>query len=512
MLLGTTIQIYRRVNLAFSSWNNISFLTRLLIPSLNHLNSFFSQYQSAQKRTSLKPPAFKPLQLSKVSIEKMSFDDTEEKVPRIVQMALLKKIEKLDMKRDDVVLRDVLNTSYELYGNPNSEERLNIQYWWKNKKRMTIRAYANLLTRLRVPHSNTTKSLLEAERLVPSPVSSTASIGINGNNMDSNNTEPNPGNTTTTATPMASSNQETTDEPKGEDEGLVQAFVNKLNLGGGKQSIAKIPATPPTSHAPYERSTFVTPPKLIPSNHSTFVLPPQATDATIVHPNNMTSSSNSSGINSWNSTPPPRSVPSSASASTCGEEDIMWTGTRTNPVEIIANLKYPERNYPFDINFIPLLEHNGWAREAVEIRNLVGVGDAHCWEAWMDASYHGDGTAVVIKGRSRSSSYDLAHDSYHRNDYGSSQTAAVHKNTIEAIKRDVVRQEYYWRIIFKSVPLDNTIVSGDAVLVKKNDIGTSHLVGSVDCKSCFVSWMIAKKDSGYRISHGHKIAVEDLFV
>ena len=157
---------------------------------------------------------------------------------------------------------------------------------------------------------------------------------------------------------------------------------------------------------------------------------------------------------------------------------------------------------------VPRILHNGWAREGFDIRKDIGVGDANRWEAWVDNN-DGPGTAIIVRGRSRSSVYDHANSSYHRKD-PTSEIAVVHQQTVKAIEKDTNRQSIYFKIIFSEL-LDNVILSGDSVQIQKGRIGTSHMVGNIDCKSQFVNWTLAIKDKGHKMTYDQQNDLEDDF-
>ena len=189
-------------------------------------------------------------------------------------------------------------------------------------------------------------------------------------------------------------------------------------------------------------------------------------------------------------------------------------GTESNPIVVFADLENSEQNFPFDIIHVPRIEHGGWAREGIDIRMAVGVGDAECWEAWMDDSLpHHQDNVIMVRGRSRSSDYD-ALDSYHRGDNGS-DASAVHHRQLEDIKRNPSRQTLYWRIITpNSMPLDNVILSGDSKKILKKEKGVKRTLGEnqdIVVLSYFVNWVIAKKKTGHQIASAPKMALEDAF-
>jgi len=189
-------------------------------------------------------------------------------------------------------------------------------------------------------------------------------------------------------------------------------------------------------------------------------------------------------------------------------------GTKLNPYVINMDLEFSEKNYPFDIIYVPRIEHGGWAREGIDIRMAIGVGDSECWGAWMDDSIPElQDHCIMVRGCSRSSDYD-ALGSYHR-DNDESDTAAVHYKQKEDILCDPTHQVIYWRLITpKEMPLDNVILSSDSKQILKKEKGVKRTVGvdqDIVVLSYFVNWVIAKKKTGHQISSSRKTDLKDAF-
>jgi len=181
------------------------------------------------------------------------------------------------------------------------------------------------------------------------------------------------------------------------------------------------------------------------------------------------------------SSPTPSLVSSAESASE------NYLGSATNPWTVLANVDYPERNLIFDIVHVKRIEYGGWAREGIDIRTEVGLTDVHHWSAWMEQNCEAEykGRAVIIRGKSRSSTYDEV-ESYHRNGKFA-DLKAIHKQTTEKLKKNPARQSVYYRLILP-FEVDNVILSGDPVEILKNRTGIVYMLDStLESRAMFVN-------------------------
>lgn len=388
------------------------------------------------------------------------------KMEPIIEKSFLSAIELLNMPRKDIVLVDVCDSNVALFGARGSKTRRDLQEYWNNTRRRPIRSYCRLLDAWSVKYSDTTANELRQNGRCPSPAS--AATGSETSLAEDNDFD---------ATAC-----------------LANTFSEKLNL-----------SAPPVTTAPLRHPSPFLPtfqPKVMVSSH---VSPsPSLPQMSSNNDNNAWPGGNVTG------SPTPSVDFSSVSSSTAD----AWKGSQANPIVIHANLARCEQNFPFDIVFVPRIEHNGWARQGIDIRMAVGVGDAHCWEAWMDDSNPElQEHAIMVRGRSRSSDYD-ALDSYHRKD-PDSDTASVHTTQMEAIQLDPSRQTIYWRIVTpKCMPLDNVILSGDAKQIVKKEKGVKRATGekgNVEVLSYFVNWVVAQKNAGYQIESTKKTSLKDAF-
>lgn len=372
------------------------------------------------------------------------FTPTSTKLDPIVEKALLLAIEKQNQPRTNIVLLDLCDANSDLFGEKGTKQRRDVQMYWNNIRRRSIRSYCKLLERWGVKMNDTTASLLQEEGRCPSPDSSTTMSGESFCD----------------------------DEEVNEDDCNVDDICGELN-----KSLSLGSCTTPIARHHVQQ---------IPTHPPSTLLP------------QMSSNSDSNMWQGGMIGSPAPSLTFSSDSSTAGE---ARKGTQASPIVIKVDLVNSEQNFPFDIIRVPRIEHGGWAREGIDIRLAIGVGDADCWEAWMDDSVPElQDHAIMIRGRSRSSDYD-ALDSYHRDDK-QSDTAAVHNKQKEAIQRDPSRQTLYWRIVTpRSMPLDNVILSGDSTMIARKEKGVKRTVGEDEglvVLSYFVSWVIAKKKRAIR--------------
>lgn len=370
------------------------------------------------------------------------------KLHPVTEKALLHAIEKRNQHRDETVLSEVCDSNVELFGTPGSQQRKDVQEYWKNAKRRSIRSYEKLLGKWGVALSETTKMLVHAEARMPSPVNSPGFSDIDelcGGMQDSLTLKPFETPPHSKATP-----------------GSARAAFGTLS--GPTPGSANFGSSAGTS---FGRASN-------PVNNSTWFS---------------------------NNSPPPYLT---SSFDTCSSETFQ--GSLQNPFVIHADVEKPERSFPFDVVFVPRIEHNGWAREGIDIRINVGVGDAPFWSAWMSSS-----NSIMVRGRSRSSAYD-ALQSYHRKE-PLSDIAAVHTKVCEEVAKDPSRQALHWKINV-GFSLDNMILSGDTLKIVMQETGVTYNAASdekIKCLAYFVSWRIAIKAKGHQIKGGSKKKLSDAF-
>ena len=101
------------------------------------------------------------------------------KIDFVVEKSFLEAVEKQNKPREEVVCVDICDSLKEVFGEPASQQRRDLQEHWKNLKRRSIRSWAQYLDRFKVPHSETTKLLLQQQETLPSDDSDSSSAGSN---------------------------------------------------------------------------------------------------------------------------------------------------------------------------------------------------------------------------------------------------------------------------------------------------------------------------------------------
>ena len=259
------------------------------------------------------------------------------KLEFIVEKSLLELIEKQGLPREQIVLVDICDSSKDIFGEPGSAVRRDIQEHWGNLKRRSIRSYINYLGRFDVEPNAVTKLIYERTATVPSDDSDSG-----------DDTTP-----TTTATPVAKS----------------------TNNARPSSSLAKHPSSA-AKKAEFELAD------------SFGKLSFQSPQRTFVSPN----------LRPPTFSPPYRGIMSISTPAT-DLSDGSFRGSRANPVDVDVNHHFPERNNIFDIQFVPRIEHNGWARQGYHIRTAIGIEDDKHWSARMDPAE--ETRSILICGRSR---------------------------------------------------------------------------------------------------------------
>jgi hypothetical protein len=379
----------------------------------------------------------------------MSVCSDSKGVPLLVEKALLQIIEKRNQSRDEVALKHICDSNKELFGRPGSDERREIQMFWKNCKSRTPGSYARHLQKLKITPSEATTRELQDQGRQPSLASA-----------------------------------ESDNEDKGEEQD--ESFDDDAPFFADDRTLPDmIPSTPPKLFNSASGSPALFSSQVPPQERATMMSTP------------------SPPRQNWSS---PSPLPSLAASSSAGSESSSsYEGSKDNPVVIYVDTNFPERNGKFDVEFIPRIEHGGWAREGYHIRVEIGIADADMWSAYME-----DNHTIIIRGRSRSSTFDQV-KAYHRKNL-SPDTKAVHETTCKEMQGDPARQSKYWKLVFRcDEPLDNAILSGDDVQIMKKNNGIKYMVGQIECRAMFVHWDIAKKGRGHRINDLAALSLEDAF-
>lgn len=341
--------------------------------------------------------------------------------------------------------------------------------YYKNLKRRTIRSYSQLLDSYGVEHGAATMRELREEGRCPSPLSvaSSSDAGNDDDVEDTKNVDRNGDDNDDLAKVTREDKEETN---------LPELFNKKMNIA---------PSSPSLVSPPKPFASFVSPLRK-PTNS-----PPFAN----CYSNKM--DNKESPI-----------LPTDISL-TSSEVD-NYPGSKQKPWVIHVDCDHPERNLIFDIRFIPRLEHNGWAREAIDIRTRVGLGDEPCWAAWIDTNVSNEfeDRVIMVKGRSRSSEYDKI-EQYHRKNKKGVDLSAVDQQIKDDLVKDTSRLSTYFRLVMpEHLKLDNTILSGDPDEIMMDSTGIKYKVAGeadsgekfcIECKSMFVNWTVATKNSGHKI-------------
>ena len=119
-------------------------------------------------------------------------------------------------------------------------------------------------------------------------------------------------------------------------------------------------------------------------------------------------------------------------------------------------------------------------------------------------------SGTLIKAPSRSSWFDNVAD-YHRRGL-CAQTKDAHSSTASKIRIDPDRGVQYHLLVFdEGVVLDNGVLSGDPLIIKKSTIGLRETVNEIEFRSMMIYWVIAKRDGGYRATEETEETVADMF-
>lgn len=387
------------------------------------------------------------------------------KKPSHAAKMLLVAIERRDLHRNDVVLADLCNANEEVFGASGSKERRDLQFWWNNVKRRSIRRYCSLLDDCKIGYSSTTRRLLNLEQRVPSPESQASSTETQS--LYSNRS-------------TTSSSRTTKPSPPNNDSDLEEGMDSKSLV-----------------------STAFSPTRL-------FNSPPIKASS---HQKPLLFGSPSQNMATWQNSSEDKDILeiSGAMANQSFADRQDYVGSRTNPFQINVDFEHGERAYPFEVVRVSRIEHGGWAREGICIRMNVGVDDNEHWRAWMDDTPGLEGRSIIIRGRCRSSAFDALNE-YHRQSPHPDEKSA-HEALKDAIYGDSSRQSFYWRLIVNE-QLDNVLLSGDAKQILRRDVGIVYMAGEdndVECRACFVSWTIAKAKVGVQLVSAKKKNLKSLF-
>ena len=150
------------------------------------------------------------------------------------------------------------------------------------------------------------------------------------------------------------------------------------------------------------------------------------------------------------------------------------------------------------------LEHNGYERNVLSIRKLVGTLDPPMWSAHMQSE-----NEIFVRGCPNSFYHDEdLTDNYHRHSPDSKE-ARAHRCISDDIAGDPSRQVQCYVLEVQNLQLNNAILSGDMKDIWTDTRGASMQVVSTDAqgqekttdvKGMFVTWTIAIAQQGNRVA------------
>jgi hypothetical protein len=182
--------------------------------------------------------------------------------------------------------------------------------------------------------------------------------------------------------------------------------------------------------------------------------------------------------------------------------ELSWSsfqnGTIDNPWVRPVDIRYPERNAEFDIQFVEQMSHGVYERKGFHIRKTVVTFDWDLYEASIPSNYPLELSRrlILVKGPSRSF-WENNSDMYHGTGMvDCDMTRKAHTATEILLEKNHARQWQYWLLVFpQGTVLDNQIFSEDEDIIpmegnpvmsdgKTNDFGK-------DIRGMVVYWCIA---------------------
>ena len=248
------------------------------------------------------------------------------KLDFVVEKTLLSSIEKQGLRRDAVVLVKICDKLPDIFGESGSLARREVQEHWNNLRRRSIRSYVAHLEVFGIAPGAGTKQELATVGTAPSDDEDSGDETIVTADL--------PAPSKAASTPVAG---------------------NKSNQKKPPSSITKKP------------------PSSITKNKVELDLSDTLARLSIASPNRRPVFS------------PLQAMSISTPTTTDGTEDYSYPGSsKVNAIVIKVNSARPEANLIFDVQFVPRIEHNGWARAGYHIRTMIGLEDAQMWNATMD--------------------------------------------------------------------------------------------------------------------------------
>jgi hypothetical protein len=384
----------------------------------------------------------------------MSADD-KQVLDDFTKKSLLLKVENSRNRRAEVVLKDICGKDETTFGAEGSKLRRNIQTFWGNVKRQTIRSYVHRLKKEGIVIGSGTRQELLEQGTAPSP-----------------------------PTPADSFEEDTANDTAETEENTAEQDT-------------KEEAVTEAGHKDEEIEIFTPLAKALQEFHDLSL----SSRGRVAYSSPPTTSSARRTLNF-----------EGMASSDASSDEKSFKGSKANPHIINVDTRWPERHHGFDIEFIDRIEHLDHILQGYHIRRNVSVADAANFEATMFTTDGLKDRAVLIKGPSRSSWYSDV-DVYHRRADHCENTKEKHASTVEAIQKDEGRWFQYWLLIFsKDVVLENSVLSaGDPMNVKVGKIGVRKDIDGNTCLSSFVNWRIAVRGGGFRKTWIPEESVSDMF-
>jgi hypothetical protein len=183
---------------------------------------------------------------------------------------------------------------------------------------------------------------------------------------------------------------------------------------------------------------------------------------------------------------------------------LRQDGTKTHPYVKFVSFEFPERNFGFDVEYVPCIERAKNLHDSVTIRLTVPLMDHDQWEAFIPGGCgeQDNKRLVLFKGPSQDF-WMCAPERYHHN-RACVPTRQANQATKVAIENDEDRKHTYWLLAFPDdVSFDNKIFSGEGshVILDKAPQAVEAAKNPTEQKllGMVLAWRIAQKGSSRRI-------------
>lgn len=176
---------------------------------------------------------------------------------------------------------------------------------------------------------------------------------------------------------------------------------------------------------------------------------------------------------------------------------MICSGTRNLPELVVVDVEHPEKCGAFDVVWVDNIKHEGHLRQAFHVRKTCDVFDADDWDATIPDSLPAPyeqflGHSILVEGPSRPYWF-RSNSHYHRTPFCEA-TKDAHAAAQLEIEKDRAngRSKKFWLLVFpSSIPLDNTIFSGDATTVAKHHVPMKEKTsGGKSIMAMAVYWII----------------------